>query len=64
VDAVSAYWQSHSGQFASLGALQACISDVRRRLTSMRSSTTDVHRASAAAAREQQDSSSSTGSDD
>lgn len=33
VDAVSAFWQNHSSEFASLSVLQSCISDMRRRLT-------------------------------
>jgi len=59
VDAVSAFWQNHSGEFPSLSVLQSSISDIRRRLTSP--SSADVRQVSAAV--EQRDS-SSVGSDD
>jgi len=61
VDAVSAFWQNHSSVFPSLSALQAGMTDFRRRLASRSSS--DVDATSAAAAAEQRDS-SSAGSDD
>jgi len=61
VDAVSAFWQNHSGVFPSLSALQAGMTDFRRRLASRSSS--DMDATSAAAAAEQRDS-SSAGSDD
>jgi len=59
VDAVSAFWQNHSSEFSSLSLLQACISDVRRRLT-LRSSADMVETSTAG---EQRDN-SSTCSDD
>jgi len=61
VDAVSAFWQNHSSVFPSLSALQAGMTDFRRRLASRSSS--DMDATSAAAAAEQRDS-SSAGSDD
>ena len=62
VDAVSAFWQNHSSVFPSLSALQAGMTDFRRRLASRSSSDMDATSAAAAAA-EQRDS-SSAGSDD
>ena len=59
VDAVSAFWQSHSSEFPSLSVLRSCISDVRRRLTLH--SSTDVDETSAAG--EQPDNSSSDSDD-
>jgi len=58
VDAVSAFWQNHSSVFPSLSALQAGMTDFRRRLASRSSSDMD-----ATSAAEQRDS-SSAGSDD
>ena len=46
VDAVSAFWHNHSNEFPSLSLLQACISDVRRRLTLQ--SSADIGETSAA----------------